>query len=602
MHNLFRSTLLIFSATALVTGCSTSNSEAPVDIHPADWYQRHRLTTTNSAFVNECGGCHVVKNLPASASPPGCFSVSFDGRGCHANGPGQASHPLDGSFLNGAVHGKVAKADLTACQVCHSSNPSGGPGSNPRFNVGIQSGPAPGTGCEQCHGANYAHPAAWAGPNSTFHYSAGNIQAACTLCHGVTLDGGVGLNCKSCHIETTDFSLNCTFCHGFPPDGTAEPRVGGTPVNHAAVPLSSHDQCATCHGVKNTTAGLTGKLNPSANYQAFNKTTDVIGDHWNGKLNMNGPTGTGAGYNSTNFGCDSAGCHANDAGHRLSGSGLTLAFADYGNGGGAAPHAVGSNWLLKSQHATQAVANLASCLVCHRQTSAEGGTAPACQDCHKLAPRMVLTTVGCASCHSAPPNGVNPGAAQPNRAGNHGRHVGLTATTTDCSSCHQGGGTNSLTHYDRTGTTPNYPAEVTFLASYNAQSGGATFSAAAQTCSKVSCHGGNTTPNWYTGSLPLATTASTSNTYCLSCHVSGTTEFNGFAGAHNRHVIQSNILCVFCHNTTVLQNGMGGNSHWSNLETQAFELAPGFTVGGGSTVVTYDGTNCTNPCHAVRSW
>jgi len=621
MRNMLRCTFLSLSAAVLVAGCSTSNSEAPAGIHPSDWYQLHRATTTTSAFVNECGGCHVVINSSSPASPPRCFSANFDGRGCHPNGPGLAPHALDGSFLQGSVHGKIAKADLTFCQGCHSSNPTGGPGSNPRFNVGINnhSAPAPGTGCEQCHGAKLAHPSPtegagihWAGPNSakTYHYSAGKTQAACTLCHGVALDGvgGVGVSCKTCHAETTDFTLNCTYCHGFAPDGSAEPVVGGTPVNHASVPLSSHDQCATCHGVKITNAGptgLTGKLNASANYQAFNKSTDTIGDHWNGKLNMNGPAGTGAGYNSTNFGCDSA-CHANNTGHRLTGSGITLAYGNYGSGGGAgAPHEVGNNWLLKSQHATQAVNGTLNCLNCHKQTRAEGGTSPACQDCHKVAPKMDLTNNGCTSCHSAPPNGVTPGAAQPNRIGKHGEHGGLTATTTDCSSCHLGGGSNSLTHYDRTGTTPNYPADVSFLATYNAKSGGATYSAAAQTCSKVSCHGGITTPNWYTGTLPT-TPPATSNAYCLSCHTFGTTEYNGYSsGQHNVHVNEEKLMCVYCHNVTVLQNGVGGSgpTHWSNLDTSNFELDPQETVSGAGTRVTsFNGTSCANVCHGTRSW
>lgn len=602
MRNLLCRSLYIVATATVVAGCSNSNSAAPREVHPDNWQLLHRSATSVSTFAVDCGGCHVVRDLPGPAEPPSCFSVSFEGVGCHANGPGTAPHPLDGSFRDGSVHGKVAKADLTVCQVCHSSNPTGGPGSNPRFDVGID-----GSGCEGCHGPNLAHATPWAGPNSRFHYSAGNIQAACTLCHGVALDGvgGVGINCKKCHAETTDFTLNCSACHGFPPNAVSpEPGViaeGGIRVNHTKVPLDSHDQCATCHGVKNSGAGVTGNLNPSANYRAFDKTTDTIGDHWNGMINMNGPTGTGAGYNQTNFGCDAA-CHSN-AGHRLSDSALPVAFGDYGSGGGA-PHAVGNGWLLKSQHATEAVANLNFCLGCHTQTSAQGGISPACQDCHTVAPKMDLSNNGCSSCHHAPPDGVNPGAAKPNRAGKHGEHVGFTPATGDCSACHLGGGTNSLTHFDRTTqTTPNYPAEVNFLAAYNAKSGGATYNAAAQTCSKVSCHGGNPTPNWYTGSLPAASTAATSNTYCLSCHTFGTGEYNGFfSGQHDKHVLEQNYLCVVCHNTTVLQNGVGGNSHWSGLGTPGFELAPALTVGGGTTSVVYNGTNCTVSCHGNTPW
>ena len=514
---------------------------------------------------------------------------------------------MDGSFLPGSVHGKVAKADLTFCQKCHSSDPTGGPGSNPRFNVGIynSSAPAPGTGCEQCHGRNLAHPVPWAGPNENkvYHYSAKNIQGACTLCHGVALDGvgGVGINCKSCHAETTGFTLNCTACHGFPPDGvTPEPRVlaeGGFLVNHSAVPLGDHDQCATCHGVNNSLPGLTGSLMPSANYRSFDKTTDTIGDHWNGKINMNSQVG----YNQTNFGCDLA-CHANDVNHRLSDSNLPVALADYG--GGSAPHPVGNRWLLKSEHATFAVNGTLACLSCH--TLNDGGVLPTCQGCHQVAPKMDLTTSGCSSCHSYPPDGVNPVATQPNRAGKHGEHVGFTADTANCSACHLGAGSDTLNHYDRIDqTTPRYPADVNIPATYNAKSGAAMYDITAQTCSEVSCHGGLTTPNWYNGSLP-STSPTTSNDFCFSCHTYGTTEYNGFSsGEHDFHVNQEKVLCAKCHNLTVLQNGVGGvgATHWSNLATTTFELAPASTIGGtGTWVINFDGTTCTNACHDPRPW
>jgi hypothetical protein len=628
MRKLLCCSLLSLAVITLVSGCSSSNPEAPAQIHPTNWYLLHRATTTSTVFATECGGCHVVKNLPGPIAPPGCFSVSFDGRFCHADGPGQAPHPLDGSFLLGSVHGKIAKADLTFCQACHSSNPAGGPGSNPRFNVGINNplaSASPGNGCEQCHGVNQAHPASWAGPppNSTFHYSAQNIQAACTLCHGAALNGVGGVagavSCQDCHAETTDFTLNCTSCHGFPPDGvTVEPLItaaGGTLVNHRTVVANAgHDQCATCHGVKISGAGptgLTGKLNPSANYLAFNKSTDAIGDHWDGKINMNGPSALdpsngsglngGTRYNSTNFGCDLA-CHLNDTAHRLSDSTLPVAFGDYGVG--AAPHAVGDNWLLLSQHATQAVNGPLNCVGCHTQTG--GGIDPPCQGCHNVAPKMDLTNTGCPSCHSYPPDSVTPAATQPNRAGTHAGHSGFTAATTDCTACHQGGGSNSLTHYDRVNqTTPNYPAEVSTLAAYNAKSGAATYSVAAHTCAKISCHGGITTPNWYGGALP-GTAPTVNNTYCLSCHVSGTAEYNGFSsGRHTRHIAEENKLCVDCHNPTVLQSGVGGvgPTHWSGLATQAFELVPRNTVGGGSTSVTsYDGTTCKTTCHGDKTW
>ncbi|MGB5883509.1 MAG: hypothetical protein WBG28_05360, partial [Desulfobulbales bacterium] len=217
---------------------------------------------------------------------------------------------MDGTYLEGTNHGPDAKADLTACQTCHGE--PGGPGSNPRFNIGIYS--VNGTGCEACHGANYAHPADWAGPNNTFHYSASNIQNACTLCHGAALDGvgGVGGSCLGCHDSTTVFTLDCTFCHGYPPDGTPDAATD-TGVAHGNAAEDFHDICVVCHGMKETDTG--SSFAAATNYLLFDKDTDSIGDHWDGAIDMNASPG----YNEANWGCDIA-CHANDVEHQLSDS------------------------------------------------------------------------------------------------------------------------------------------------------------------------------------------------------------------------------------------------------------------------------------------
>ncbi|MBU0675573.1 MAG: hypothetical protein KJ950_13105 [Proteobacteria bacterium] len=360
MKNSFYSAILVLSATALLAGCSDGNFEASEEVHPTDWYRLHRTDTTLDAFGVDCGGCHVVaQGQDGPASPPSCYSVNFEGVGCHADGPGQASH------------------------------------------------------------------------------------------------------------------------------------------------------------------------------------------------------------------------------------------------------AVGDSWLLPTEHATQAINATLDCVGCH--TLAGGGIDPACQACHQVAPKMDLTTNGCSSCHSYPPDGVTPSATQPNRAGQHAGHVGLTQDTGDCSACHQGGGSGSSTHYDRVGTTttPDYPAEVNFLPAYNAGSATAAYSAQYHTCSAVSCHGGELTPDWYDGTLPT-TAPSSSNDYCLSCHSSYAIEGGGIAsGQHDEHVAERKMFCTFCHNLTILQGGVDGSgpTHWSNLSSSGFELLPALTVGGGSSLVTnYDGVTCTASCHNARPW
>lgn len=300
--------------------CHAFNTSPPFTIHPATWsdaYASHRAYAALNGF-DECLGCHGA-GLRGSPAAPSCFSDSFDGRGCHAEGPAEVPHALDGSYLAGSQHGPEAKQDLTACQPCHGE--AGGPGDNPRFNAGIFS--AGGNGCETCHGINYAHPPNWAGPNNTFHYSAGNLQEACTLCHGESLDGigGIGVSCLGCHASATTFTLDCTSCHGYPPDGSPDLDVP-IPVPHGEVAdISLHGECTICHGMSESLTG--GRFAPTVNYQLFDKSTDINGDHWDGNIQMS----ASAQYNAENFGCDAASCHGatpNTPEFQLSDSGLPV--------------------------------------------------------------------------------------------------------------------------------------------------------------------------------------------------------------------------------------------------------------------------------------
>jgi hypothetical protein len=464
--------LFIFGfTTLLLSGCSDENTNAVFGAHPDNWYNDHpgNIERSYESYIAECGGCHGL-DLMGSGGAPSCFSTTFNGNSCHPSGP--VPHPLDGSFLEADNHGPQAKSDLTVCQACHAEPPTSGAGSNPQFNVGIF-----GNGCEDCHGFNYAHPSSWAGPppNTRFHYSAGNIQQACTLCHGAALDGvgGVASSCAGCHAEVVNFTLVCTYCHGMPPDG-----VNG--IDHGIVAdISDHDVCLTCHGMKESVVG--GTFSNVANYALFDTQTDTIGDHWDGNINMNSDTG----YDELLYGCTTTGCHGL-AGHTLSDSGLPVVLGAYGAGGGA-PHLIGQDWLLPNPPNPDGhVAKAADfCVDCHTLTG--GGQDPACQDCHVQGDPFVL--LDCTSCHSTPPNtlSIDP-LDRPDRQGAHDVTNNLTTSTQDCSACHQGGGTGELSHYDRLpdGTTPAYPADVVLATDFNSNvNGDATYNDVDRTCSGV---------------------------------------------------------------------------------------------------------------------
>lgn len=408
--------------------CHSYNPAPPFSTHPSTWtdpYTNHGsyVTANTSDSCQECHG----QDLRGYQTAPSCYSDSFDGRGCHAGGPG-APHPIDGSYRSGSAHGPDAKADLTYCQACHGQ--SGGPGSNPRFNVGIG-----GNGCETCHGANLAHPQDWAGPNNTFHYSAGNIQNACTLCHGVNLDGagGVGPNCLNCHADAVSLTLDCVACHGSPPDGSADLDVP-IPVPHGnAANISLHDTCVACHGMKETAAG--GGFLAATNYTLFDKTTDTNGDHWNGNIEMNLSTQ----YNETNFGCDAAGCHGNDTAHQLSDSGLTVNLKDFGSGV-TVPHPLDGTYISPSLHGPDAREDLTLCQACHAEAGGPGSN-----------PRfnVGIGGNGCETCHGAnlahPQNWAGPNNTFHYQAGNvqnactlcHGVNLdGVGGVGVACTSCH----------------------------------------------------------------------------------------------------------------------------------------------------------------------
>jgi predicted CxxxxCH...CXXCH cytochrome family protein len=571
-----------------VFGCSDGGSDSPATnaAHPQNWIKQHgaeaRKTSTLGA---DCMVCHGA-DLRGQGKIPSCYSASYDGQSCHAGGPG-APHPVDGSYRNPANHGPDAKRDLTACQSCHGE--SGGPGSNPRFNRGISS--AGGQGCEGCHGAKLAHPSAWAGPNATFHYTAQNIQKSCTLCHGAGLNGagGVGVSCLGCHANVSSFTLDCAFCHGYPPDGTTDVDVPKGVNHRQAASISSHNGCVMCHGMKQSDSG--GSFAPVADYALFNKSTGTPGDHWNGKINMNGETA----YNAANFGCDAAGCHGNDAAHRLSDSGLTVALGDYGAAGVA--HPLDATWLLPSgtvatSHVLASIANSAPCISCHTLTG--GGVDPSCAECHTAGdPNLVVGT--CDSCHNAPPDGAAEagGNARPNREGAHTEHDPLVAAKEDCDACHNGAGTDTLNHYDAAA-----PANVAFVGKYHAKTGAAAYNATSGSCSNVSCHGGQTTPAWLTGTLNV-------NTQCASCHQAGTAQYNSYTNpddeSHTFH-INMTLQCTVCHNPATL-----ATNHFNSLDTQAMEGPASATIGGGTTLIPAGSylpasRSCDPACHGAETW
>jgi predicted CxxxxCH...CXXCH cytochrome family protein len=216
-----------------------------------------------------------------------------------------------------------------------------------------------------------------------------------------------------------------------------------------------------------------------------------------------------------------------------------------------------------------AAAFSSDCATCHAYSgTAPIATAPLCKVCHKLAdPTITATGTGsCLSCHVGSQFKVkgpaNPTATFPNVAGAHAKHMNL-ATILTCDTCHAGSGSGTTVHYSLADVrvAPNAgPAPVSMDTIFKAQSGGsATFNTSALTCSNVSCHGGQTTPAWQGGTMPVNAT-----TYCTACHVVNAAQYNAPTGRHSNPG-EHNQTCDYCHDMT--QAKPGAQNHFKYLDT-----------------------------------
>jgi len=184
---------------------------------------------------------------------------------------------------------------------------------------------------------------------------------------------------------------------------------------------------------------------------------------------------------------------------------------------------------------------------CHGTTLAGvTNSGPSCTSCHSMP--FNPATVTCGACHRIPPDGTK----FPNLAGKHAEHA--TSNKISCDICHNGASTYAGDHH-------NGVINFSFLAAYTPKTGlTPSFNATAKTCANISCHGGQTTPPWYTGSLIV-------NTQCTSCHAVGSAQYNGASsGEHNKHVNGENIACYTCHDTTAL-----AVNHFTRLDTSTME-------------------------------
>jgi predicted CxxxxCH...CXXCH cytochrome family protein len=235
--------LILLGFIAAMAACSSPNASSIVNPetgkHSATWIVDHRTAAlTNQTVCAECHG----SDLKGGISGVSCFSASFNGMTCHANGP--SGHPA--GWANPASHGAAAKSapnpaatqGFSTCQACHGSDFSGG------ISTIV---------CSSCHGGAAPHPVSWATGTGTYTHTntdTGNAPV-CALCHAggnlspiappPTPAPGTPIGC-----------FNNTLCHAVPGHaaGWSDPTVHGASAKAApnAAAMQGFSTCQTCHG------------------------------------------------------------------------------------------------------------------------------------------------------------------------------------------------------------------------------------------------------------------------------------------------------------------------------------------------------------------
>lgn len=514
----------------------------------------------NPSYCIQCHG--ETSDLSGGITKVSCSTVSRSGISCHAgkwpHGFGYAAFNLHGNTARSAAAGFIGMA---YCKNCHGSDYKGVSG------VGVS--------CVDCHsGADGSH-----APHAANWKTGANLNG---LKHSRTHASNAAA-CAQCH-------LGGTFSHAPPkpaPAGTSPGCFNGTlchnQAGHNPYTVATHQSDAradvTC-GIYCHATPATATSNPS--FTVPFSTTSPPSD-----------------ITSMTAGCQSAGCHNQKPGlahpyiwlpNRV--SGITTTHGDNGTTG-IPGNILGACGTCHNVTAVGAKFGVPSCM------SGAAGVTVAGITCHFTAPVTgTNVTAGCNSCHGGLPSGPN-GSGFPNFSGAHPKHTAISGVT--CNTCHNGLGSGTAQHANGT-------ADILFLASQAGVS--ATYDAATQTCSNVTCHALVTTPAW-----------TAKNQGCTACHPTPP-DTNNHMSHWNAFPIPA-IKCDACHTgdgpgvtavhpDAVVVKGFparfndGGASYTagacSKISCHGSKTTPQWT-GAAIPEYVYDpsGANCTANCHTVRN-
>jgi len=536
--------------------------------HAVPFLATAHTTVAQTGFDANCAACHAVTGSSPVASAPSCTvchqsstALPFANcTSCHVKPPAGTTYPN--------IAGKHARHDNLAtvtgvCGPCHTGLDTGSQAHYDRANA--RSGKnalrvAPGDVAFQ----------------STFNAKAGaaSFSSTALTCANVNCHGAVAAPSWQTGTISTNTDAGCRLCHklgsalGNPENNSPFSGMHGFHLSASGTVVAL---CTECHDMTLATTGATNHFKFLNTPQMEGPASDTVA-----------PLGLQSNYNATNQTC-TVNCHSHQ--HTTS------------SWEGGANHAV--PYLATAHTAVNQAGFDGNCATCHAVTGTSPfSLAPTCATCHTAG--SPLTALNCTSCHANPPTGTS----YPGIAGKHSKHNALANVTGSCGVCHSGLNTGTQAHYDRANARPGKnalrvaPGDVAFVSTYNAKTGASSFSSTALTCTNVSCHGGQTAPSWQTGTIDVVNA-------CLSCHASGTTQYNSYnSGEHSRHLSQfgsSAATCKRCHDATKV-NVVG---HFTNLATTTFEQTARSTL---LPALGYNGTSC-NPsagglsgCHGSESW
>ncbi len=589
--------------------CTRCHLGGAASIHPQDWaldqttvWNRHAAyTDSNGLAACANAACHGPDLGGVAESGPSCTSCHLDGvDSMHPQAWGAHAAFLHGDYAlinggakcaNAACHGQIlggVAGSGPACAKCHAVPTHGV--------LNLFSAP-----CASCHNATLnidtkrmMHPfdpksAPTASTHAAYAKTIGTASCAVAACHGTELKGGVNANCpscESCHLGgvasvhpvewgAAIIQAHQNYVHANSTAGCANAACHGPNLTGGT---ASAPSCTTCHvgGV------ITISKHPFAapavvNHKPFLANTVPANDTSSCAIvACHGPGLTGAG-NAPN--CVTQ-CHLGGA--------LAKHPASFGT---TTTEVALNHKAFIALNAVNGADGMDGCRnsYCHGSslTGAAPALGPSCSTtaCHQVGSPVVLTN--CASCHGKPPTG----AAAPNREGAHLEHNALAGVANVCDTCHGGAGTGTPNHFN------GVPANVQLATTYNAKSGTAVYTPDADggTCSKVSCHGGQTTPSWRT------IVGIDVNTQCTSCHkhVTVADEFNSYSSGRHKVAIGFSheiLACTVCHDTAKL-----APNHFTSLGTAAMEgpASETLNIGPTSIITSYDAVtkSCNAACH-----